>query len=439
MRKLVVPALPGRALVAVMGFLAMTAVRAAAEPLSLESCVRLALKNNLVVEQAEGAFRSARAGVTGARAAFMPRLSTSGRWTRTEVGRLVEQRGSLAFYDEFWSLSADASLTVFDGLGNVAAYRRAGHARESAEQSVHKAQQDVVHETERRFFEVRRQQALLEVQENAVELSGEQLKKTQAMKDLGAATQADVFKAEVDHSNNRLALLRSERDVAVAKASLLTYLGHDPREDVELSEEELGDGTEMDVDMAMERALDVNPDLQAARATVQANESGVTVAKADRYPSLSLWWNTDFFNVELSDFDDEHFEWAYGASVSFTVFDGFLTKSNIRRAQSDLVTSRRSVESAERDVLFAVRQAALDLEIARQAIPVAEEAVRSSEEDLRMAQERYKLGEGTILDVIDAQVNLTRSRSELVTATYDRRLAVSALRHAIGDMPVPAE
>jgi outer membrane protein TolC len=84
-----------------------------------------------------------------------------------------------------------------------------------------------------------------------------------------------------------------------------------------------------------------------------------------------------------------------------------------------------------------VRQAYLDLEISRESIAVAEEAVRSSQEDLRLAEERYKIGEGTILEVIDAQVNLTRSRTDQVAAIYDRRLAVSALRNAIGIMPLP--
>jgi len=68
---------------------------------------------------------------------------------------------------------------------------------------------------------------------------------------------------------------------------------------------------------------------------------------------------------------------------------------------------------------------------------VGESAVRSSEEDLRLAQERFKIGEGTILDVIDAQVNLRRAASTLVGARYDARLARAALMNAIGDVEVP--
>jgi outer membrane protein TolC len=162
----------------------------------------------------------------------------------------------------------------------------------------------------------------------------------------------------------------------------------------------------------------------------------VAAAKSDRYPSLSLFGTANFNDSELQ-INDENSVWQYGLSLNFTVFDGLLTKSNIRRAEAQQLFSRRSVEVTRRQVLLAVRESYLDLEIARESIAVAEEAVRSSQEDLRFAQERYKIGEGTILDVIDAQVNLTRSRTDLVNATYDRRLAVSGLRNAIGDIPVP--
>jgi outer membrane protein len=182
----------------------------------------------------------------------------------------------------------------------------------------------------------------------------------------------------------------------------------------------------------------VNPKLGAVQESMEASRLGVRGAKADLYPSLSAFASQNFNEDEpnFSDFVDK-LSWAIGVSVNFNLFDGFLTKSNIRTAEASLLTARRSVESTELDVLLEVRRAYLDLEIARESITVAGDAVRSSEEDLRLSQERYNIGEGTILDVIDAQVNLTRSKTDLVTARHDARLAVSAMRNAVGDYPLP--
>jgi TolC family type I secretion outer membrane protein len=408
-----------------------------AAPLTLDDCVGLALENTLVVEQARGGLRSAQADVTGARAAFLPRIDLGGSITRAEP-RLVRIGDTDVLFDEDeWNYSATANLLLFDGWGNVSSYQSASRGRSAAEDRLLATRQEVVRETERRFFEVKKTHELLGVQQEAANLSGEQLKKTQAMKDLGAATKADVYKSEVDHANNRLEVLRAQRNLDLAKAALATYLGLDPRGDIELAEEDLGVETDLTLETSLERAQQQNPELRAARRSAHANAAAVTAAKSDLWPSLSAFANKRYSWTTPTQLEDDTVDWAYGLSLDFTVFDGFLTKSRIRRAQSERLTAERTVESTERDVIFAVREAWLDLEIAREAIRVSEEAVRSSEEDLRLAQERFKIGEGTILDVIDAQVNLTRSRSNLVNATYDRRLAVTALRTAVGEVELP--
>jgi outer membrane protein TolC len=414
---------------------AVASAPAFAERLTLEACIGLALKNNPVVIESEARLKRADADVLGAWSGFLPSARVSGTWSHPEEPVFVPDRA--AFFGETWSANLSAGLTLFDGLGNVSGYRQASHGRKSARASHRKAMQDVMLETQRRFFEVGKRKALVDVQREAVRLSAEQLKKTRTMKDLGAATQADVYKAEVDHSNNRLAELRADRDLAIGKAILAASLGLDPLEEIELADEDLAITEAMGLDDASRRALEVNPALLSSEAGLDAGRSGVSFAKSGRYPSLDLFYASNYYNVELKDFDDEHIQWSYGAQVNLTIFDGLLTKSRIRRAEADLLAARRTVESTRRDVLLAVRQAYLDLEIARQSIEVAEEAVRSSEEDLRLAQERYKIGEGTILDVIDAQVNLTRSKTDRITTIYDARLAQSALRNAIGDTPVP--
>jgi outer membrane protein TolC len=212
----------------------------------------------------------------------------------------------------------------------------------------------------------------------------------------------------------------------------------DPRAALELRLDPLIESETPDLNQAAALALDRHPTLRAARSIEEADRQVVKAAKADRWPSLSLFGNYSYSDVfSLDEPTDENTQWNYGARLSMNIFDGLLTKSNIRRAEASLVTSRSSAESAERDVILGVRRAVLEVEVAKESIAVTQEAVRSSEEDLRLAEERYKVGEGTILEVIDAQVNLTRAKTDRVNAHHDHRLALSALRNAVGDAPAP--
>jgi outer membrane protein TolC len=56
----------------------------------------------------------------------------------------------------------------------------------------------------------------------------------------------------------------------------------------------------------------------------------------------------------------------------------------------------------------------------------------SAQEDLRLAQERYRVGAGTLLDIINAQVNVTRAKTTLVQAKYDSMIAQASLEAAMG-------
>ena len=62
--------------------------------------------------------------------------------------------------------------------------------------------------------------------------------------------------------------------------------------------------------------------------------------------------------------------------------------------------------------------------------------MESAEEDLRLSQERYRQGLGTILELLEAQVNLTRARYNLVNALTGLKISEAALDKARGT-PIP--
>ena len=56
------------------------------------------------------------------------------------------------------------------------------------------------------------------------------------------------------------------------------------------------------------------------------------------------------------------------------------------------------------------------------------------EEDLRLAEERYRVGKARLLEVLDAQVNLTQVRGDLVRTRYDLKIAEAELARLTGSI-----
>jgi len=65
-------------------------------------------------------------------------------------------------------------------------------------------------------------------------------------------------------------------------------------------------------------------------------------------------------------------------------------------------------------------------------IPINDEILTSAEEDFKLVSERYRLGSASILELLDAQVSVTRARVDLVSSKYDARIQEAYLRAQLG-------
>ena len=90
------------------------------------------------------------------------------------------------------------------------------------------------------------------------------------------------------------------------------------------------------------------------------------------------------------------------------------------------------LRQVKRQIALDVKQSLLNLERDRKKIAAQQEAVKAAEEDFRLAEERYNFGAGTILERLDAQERLFRSRNQHINAVYDYQKRLADLEAALG-------
>jgi len=121
-----------------------------------------------------------------------------------------------------------------------------------------------------------------------------------------------------------------------------------------------------------------------------------------------------------------------GASLNFTLFSGFHRKTAVSNARASVKYAQETLDQTERTVAFSVKQAYLGVDLAAETRNLADQIEVSAQEDFNLAQEKYNLGAATILDLLDAQVSLTRAQNDKVNAMFDYHVAVARLENAIG-------
>jgi outer membrane protein len=189
---------------------------------------------------------------------------------------------------------------------------------------------------------------------------------------------------------------------------------------------------------ALAAAYESNPDIVAARASVQAVDETVNQARAGFRPQASadasygLGWNSNpgFGRSETTD------PFNTGVSVSQPIFDGGRTLNSVRARTADVLAARARLTQLEQSVFFDVVTAFLDVKRDIQFEELARNNVRVIAEELRASEDRFSVGEVTRTDVSQARARLAESNANLASVTGQLERSRQNFRARVGLEPV---
>lgn len=428
-------------------------------PLTLQECVEMALKNNSQVLNAEHRLQQAGTNVVTARAGILPTINSSfssGQFrqgdretkidvpvefdpitqepTKYEQRNIIQQGSSRNTH----SMSLTAQMNIFDFGQSWNRIRQASASEDASQFSYQSTRQTTIALVHQRYFEHLRALRLLEVQQEAVKSNEEQLKRTESMYEIGSVAQGDVFRQRTTLGNFRIALINQQNSVANTRAALNVALGRPANAELTImdieKESEIKDYT---LEEAMQVASAKNPELHGLTKSVRAAELGVSIAKVNYLPSLGVrvTYSRDnpIIDRVYSNFG-QNYSVNLGASVSLNIFNGFSDQAEVERQNLNYQIARENLIDRQRNIQLEVERALLALQAWKEITSINEENLKSAEEDLRLAQERYRVGAGTLLEIIDAQYNVTNSKATFVNAKYEMMSARAQLRAAMGTL-----
>ncbi len=285
------------------------------------------------------------------------------------------------------------------------------------------------------YLGVLKARRLLGVREEARELSERQFEKAEALVDVGSAVRSDVLKAQVEVSRNELELISARNALRLAETDLRYFVGIADDVDLELDENIDPGKLDLDLDRALETAMEHRPDIRSSEQSLASTRHGVWRQRGGWVPWVAAGWSNNYYNAELPEglgglWDKSEYSWYMAAGID--LFDGLRTFTGVRDAKARRSIAEVDLIQKRLDVALEVKRAFYGVEEARQRVKVSEEAVEVAEEDLRLAEERYRLGGGTMLEQIDSSVSLSEARTSHIEAMYDYLLSLAQLKRAVG-------
>jgi len=391
--------------------------------IGLQDAIAIALRQSVLVKQSENALASSTNGVSQARNAFLPSLALS-----TSSARSVGRSGSSTIgssTSQSLSTGLSSSLTVFDGLRNVNELRQAKLDVTANSSDLTRARQTAVYTVASNYLTLATAEGQLAVQKQNLAAQEAQEAQLQTLVKAGARSISDLYQQQATTAAARASVVAADRDVELARITLIQTLQLDPRGSYDFVAPTVGDvsGTvpKYDLDSLLSRAFASRTDLVAEQTRVEAAAVGTKAAAATRLPTVSLNtnYNASYNSAAASALGaqlDQNRGGSMSLAVSFPLFDRGATSVAVQQARIQEDNARLALADQRQAVALDVRRAWLTLESTRQQLTVALAQQKAADLAVSTTQARYQVGTSTLLELTQARASQLQANVAVVNA-----------------------
>ena len=358
-----------------------------------------------------------------------------GSLARVPLSSLVGSGTSVPL--QSWQVTLTVSQLIWDGGATIASRRAARINEDAAYYTLRDTIDSVVQTVRTQFYQILLNRALVQVQEESVNLLQSQLEDQKSRFEAGTVPQFNVLQAEGQLQNQIPQLIAAQNNYRISQYTLARTLGI-PADRQYVTDNplpvvgELGfNPIKYDLASALIAARANRPFLKAQRSAILANVENITVQAAGFQPTVTADIGLEQRSSPVSnDLSNTLQGWFLGLQGSWNIFDGLLTYGRVKQARAQLEQAKVTYDDSVRQVELEVGTAVSNLRQAAQTVDSAQTGVNVNLEALRLADERLAAGTGTQLDVLNAQTQLTTARSNLVQAQFSYISAVAAFQQA---------
>ncbi|MDY0374433.1 MAG: TolC family protein [Desulfobacterium sp.] len=387
-------------------------VTAAAQ--TLEALQLSAWENREIVKRYQADLDIRMERIKEARGEFLPSLDLDYTLNRLNHDTAVgENRKNDTF-------TGGASWNVFAGFKDYYALKAAKELTQSGQFNLDGIKQDISLNVALAFLSVYRAFQNLTVADNEVKLYRDRLRQITLKVEVGVLKKTDLLKVKVEMDNAIQNRRRAEAAVEVSLNRLRfeTGLAALDREELDFSLfDELPQMADYSIYEGM--LLKNRSELNALKSAYEASGMNVAASRATLYPraDLSLGYSShtrdDFFMDGFENSDDEV---RCQAVISMNLFDGMKKYSRTRQAKMDQKKIKFDIDELEENLKTELKNTLVSLDVAFDNLEVARAGIVEAQENIRVTDLGFSQGIGTSTDVLDAILNLSRAKFNLINA-----------------------
>ena len=444
----------------------------------LQRCVKQAFEANLTIRQAQLAVDMADIATLESKGQTLPTLNgfaSHGYNYGQRIDPFTNTFATERIQSNNFGLST--GMTLFNGLRTYNSIRQSETQLLQSEADLAATQNNIALTVATAYLSILFNQEFLNAAKQDVNGTQQQVDRVSTLVNAGQLPEGNLAEIEAQYYLDQASLIQAENNLDLAYLNLtqLLQLSVTEAQDFEIKQPDLSTfeniSLQPNADVAVAYAVQNFPQVRSAETGVISSEYALAMAKAGRYPSLSVSYSygTGYSGANIQGVGDpvwQEFligataggELVYGASPSYSdfetkpffdqvnaninqslffslnvpLFNGFVVRSQIQRAQIGIASAALTLDQTRQTLSQEVERAYADARAARKTVAANEKALEATEKAFGYAEVRFEEGVINAVDFNDARIRRDKARASLLRGRYDYIFKVKVLDFYMG-------
>jgi len=386
--------------------------------LTLAEAQRLAIQNNPQFSAAKYTAAAANQVPNQYRAAMQPNLSGNLTAVGADNGSRIAAGGltNPVIYDRLGSgLTISQRITDFGRTSNLVGMAKLQAAAQ--DQFTEATRADILLATSNAYFAVLSAQAVLQVVDETVKARQTVVDQVTALAESKLRSTLDVSFANVNLSGAKLLQVQAQNELQAAEARLATAMGLPGGAVFVLADEPMPPVLAGRVQDLIDSAIQNRPELKDLRLLQSAAERLAKAEHALYFPTVGVLGTAGFAPAAEAQVPGRY--GAIGMNISIPIFNGGLFKARQTEAELKAKAAGATVNDQQNSIIRDLRIAYLNAATAYDRMALTQELLQQAQLAMDLSQSRYDLGLAAIVELSQAQLNLTSAQIANTTARYD--------------------
>ncbi len=402
------------------------------ESLSLDSCIRFGLKNNLTVQNASISSEVANVSYKQSKWNYLPEIYAGGN-AGLNSGRSIDPNTNGVVETSFISNSfyVSASVDLFKGFSQMNELSYQKYLAISAQNNQRKVEDEIAFTIMNAFFDVVYFDELVSIANEQRELSKLNLKKTEVLVVTGLKAEADLLEVKANVERDELFYIQSQNQhiSALFKLRRAMNVGSDFNLEIRKPQDStlVVPISDTNSDSLFQAYALQSPELNSLENEWLASLKSVSVKRSGYYPFLRLEASLGSAYYETNkDSLGQTYEYRYqlksnvsqyvGLSLLVPIFKKNDVRSSVKRAKLQSEINKNLFDKAKQDIQLEIVENVNSMVAANRELSQAQNQLQADRLAFEAAQKKFDKGMISVVDFYTAKNRLSNTKGQVLRA-----------------------